>query len=71
MHFTSFIFGFGLLAASLAHPTVDKRDDDGHVTVANLTFHGGPVSYSMVVPADGNVYPTSKRSYTRILNVKR
>jgi hypothetical protein len=37
----------------------DLRARDGFQTV-HLTFHGGPAEYSMAIPADGQVYPTSK-----------
>jgi hypothetical protein len=70
MHFTSFIAAVGLVATSLAHPTntIDRRDEGDRVTVANLTFHGGPASYSMSVPADGQIYPTSKSSLRLFLD---
>jgi len=42
----------GLAAAS----PIEERDTPQTV---HLTFHGGPASYSMAFPADGNVYPTS------------
>lgn len=34
--------------------------EDRQVQVAHLTFHGGPASYELAVPADGTVVQTSK-----------
>ena len=56
MKFTNAILiGLGLVASSTAHP-VEERD----VQVAHLTFHGGPASYDLSVPADGSVVNTSE-----------
>lgn len=41
---------------SLSHPLEDR---DAPQTV-HLTFYGGPASYEMTIPADGQVYPTSE-----------
>ncbi|KAK0102803.1 hypothetical protein ONS95_006400 [Cadophora gregata] len=30
----------------------------------SLTFHGGPASYSLTFPADGNTYPTNSNALT-------
>jgi hypothetical protein len=46
----------GLLASASAIP-LEERDD---VQTVHLTFHGGPAEYSMAIPADGTVYPTSR-----------
>ncbi|KAI1211178.1 uncharacterized protein F4807DRAFT_419288 [Annulohypoxylon truncatum] len=55
MKFSSAIlFGIGLVASSSAHP-LEERD----VQVAHLTFHGGPASYDLAVPADGSVVNTN------------
>ncbi|KAI0120798.1 hypothetical protein F4776DRAFT_631884 [Hypoxylon sp. NC0597] len=48
------LFALGLVTSSLAHP-LDERD----VQVAHLTFHGGPASYQLAVPADGTVVNTN------------
>ncbi|KAI1473142.1 uncharacterized protein F4812DRAFT_40756 [Daldinia caldariorum] len=48
------LFGASLIASSSAHP-VEERD----VQVAHLTFHGGPASYELAVPADGSVVNTN------------
>lgn len=56
MKFTgAILIGLGLVATSTAHP-VEERD----VQVAHLTFHGGPASYDLSVPADGSVVNTSE-----------
>ncbi|OTB09363.1 hypothetical protein M426DRAFT_6637 [Hypoxylon sp. CI-4A] len=55
MMFTSVILlGLGLAASSSAHPLEDRD-----VQVAHLTFHGGPASYELDVPADGTVVYTN------------
>ncbi|GAP89451.1 hypothetical protein SAMD00023353_4000920 [Rosellinia necatrix] len=51
---TSLIATLGLIAGTQAHPAVEAR-----VAVAHLTFHGGPASYSLAVPADGRTVPTN------------
>ncbi|KAI1801329.1 hypothetical protein F4811DRAFT_534880 [Daldinia bambusicola] len=48
------LFGVSLIAGSSAHP-VEERN----VQVAHLTFHGGPASYDLAVPADGSVVNTN------------
>lgn len=40
---------------ALSHP-LEERDG---VQTVHLTFHGGPASYVLNIPADGQVYPTS------------
>ncbi|KAI4865978.1 hypothetical protein F4820DRAFT_418278 [Hypoxylon rubiginosum] len=55
MKFSSTVlFGLGLVAGSHAHP-LEERD----VQVAHLTFHGGPASYDLAVPADGTLVYTN------------
>ncbi|KAI0133886.1 hypothetical protein BJ170DRAFT_678812 [Xylariales sp. AK1849] len=49
------ILGFSFLAGSFAQPLEPR---DGFQAV-HLTFHGGPASYELTIPADGQVYPTS------------
>lgn len=44
-----------LLAGAMALPSKDTRD----VQTAHLTFHGGPASYELAVPADGTEIQTS------------
>ena len=46
----------GLLASASAIP-LDGRQDEAQTV--HLTFHGGPAQYSMAIPADGTVHPTS------------
>lgn len=41
----------------LALPPLEPRED--RVQVAHLTFHAGPVSYQLDVPADGRPVQTS------------
>lgn len=48
---------FGLLATTSAVPL----DDRAAVQTVDLIFHGGPAQYNLTLPADGKVYPTSKR----------
>ncbi|KAI1100366.1 hypothetical protein F4804DRAFT_319190 [Jackrogersella minutella] len=48
------LLSLGLIVSSSAHP-LDERD----VQVAHLTFHGGPASYDLAVPADGTVVNTN------------
>ncbi|KAI0514968.1 hypothetical protein F5B22DRAFT_210988 [Xylaria bambusicola] len=47
------IAGLGLIAGSQAQP-VEERG-----VVAHITFHGGPASYQLSVPADGTPVPTN------------
>ncbi|KXJ88471.1 hypothetical protein Micbo1qcDRAFT_166512 [Microdochium bolleyi] len=54
---------FTLCIAALAaivttKPVLESRS----AQVAHLTFHAGPASYALAVPADGTVVQTSKRS---------
>ncbi|KAI1772194.1 hypothetical protein F4818DRAFT_179085 [Hypoxylon cercidicola] len=56
MKFTSTILlSLGLVAGAYTHP-VEERGD---VQVAHLTFHGGPASYDLAVPADGTLVYTN------------
>lgn len=48
------LFALGSFGSAMAQP-LEERD----VQVAHLTFHAGPVSYQLSVPADGTVVPTS------------
>lgn len=50
------ILAASLFARALAAPTVDARDD---VQTVHLTFHGGPASYNLSIPANGEVFETS------------
>lgn len=51
-----------LYSAILAMATVALSSplEEREVQVAHLTFHGGPASYELAVPADGTVVQTSK-----------
>lgn len=44
------------LVAALPAPELEARTG---IAVVNLKFQGGPASYSLQVPADGNYYPTN------------
>ncbi|KAL7621824.1 hypothetical protein AAE478_007324 [Parahypoxylon ruwenzoriense] len=57
------LFGLGLVASSSAHPLEDRD-----VQVAHLTFHGGPASYELVVPADGTVVNTNNNIAVSIID---
>jgi hypothetical protein len=50
-------------AGAMARPSKDTRD----VQTAHLTFHGGPASYELAVPADGTEIQTSASILFRIL----
>ena len=50
------IIGF---AAAMPAPEAAALEERTGIQVANFVFQGGPASYSMQVPADGNYYPTS------------
>ncbi|KAI1370371.1 hypothetical protein F4677DRAFT_438516 [Hypoxylon crocopeplum] len=64
MKFTSTILvGLGLAASSSAHPLEDRD-----VQVAHLTFHGGPASYELAVPADGTVVYTNSDIAVNIID---
>jgi hypothetical protein len=54
--YASLLFAAGMIASVLGHPS-NKRD----FQTVHLTFSGGPASYTMTIPADGNTYPTSKQ----------
>jgi hypothetical protein len=53
-YLTTLASALGLLASASAIP-LEERD----VQTVHLTFHGGPAEYSLAIPADGVVYPTS------------
>ncbi len=57
-YLTALASALGLLASTSAAP-VEERD----VQTVHLTFHGGPAEYSMAIPADGTVYPTSNHPF--------
>ena len=48
-----------LLGLAVASAVASPLEDRQNVQVAHLTFHGGPASYSLSVPADGREVPTS------------
>ncbi|KAF7560040.1 hypothetical protein G7046_g4105 [Stylonectria norvegica] len=50
------IFTLGLCARVLARPGLEARDD---VQTVHLTFHGGPASYSLEFPANGETFATN------------
>ncbi len=49
------LLGLSMASSALSSP-LENRD----VQTAHLTFHGGPASYELSVPADGTVVYTSK-----------
>ncbi|KAI5859292.1 hypothetical protein GGS23DRAFT_586457 [Durotheca rogersii] len=55
MRFVSTVLGLGLVAQAWAHPVEEPSPP---VQVAHMTFHGGPASYELEVPADGTVVYT-------------
>lgn len=54
MRFTPLLLSLFLTTPSLTHPTEPRSFQTVH-----LTFHGGPASYDLTIPADGTQYPTS------------
>lgn len=59
MQITTALTTLGLAAgAALAQPYSQVSRRDG-IQVAHLTFHGGPASYSLIIPSDGQVFYTS------------
>lgn len=54
---SSLLFTIGMAAAALAHP-LEARD----VQTVHLTFHGGPASYQLALPANGQKVNTSTSS---------
>lgn len=56
MQFTVSLLSLGLVATSGAQALEPRAD----VQTVHLTFHGGPAQYSLAIPADGQVYQTSK-----------
>ncbi|WYZ42477.1 hypothetical protein EsH8_VI_000176 [Colletotrichum jinshuiense] len=53
-----------LAPSSLAHP-LEERDE---VQTVHLTFHGGPASYDLAIPANGQVYPTNNAISVNIID---
>lgn len=49
-----------ILSMSLATTAFASPLEGRQVQTAHLTFHGGPASYELAVPADGRLVPTSK-----------
>lgn len=45
---------------AMATTALSSPLEEREVQVAHLTFHGGPASYELAVPADGTVVQTSK-----------
>lgn len=57
MKFSASILGLSLASVTLAVPAhLESRDD---VQTVHLTFHGGPASYELAIPANGEVFQTS------------
>jgi hypothetical protein len=51
------------LAAPAPAPELDARGGGHHpAQTVHLTFHAGPVSYSLAIPADGSFNPTNQNS---------
>lgn len=61
MKFYTSIASLGIFAVVLAAPAVETRDD---VQTVHLVFHGGPASYNLTIPANGEVFETSRPSRT-------
>ncbi|RYP59707.1 hypothetical protein DL771_010776 [Monosporascus sp. 5C6A] len=55
--FKTAILGLSLATASLSQPLEDRQ-----TRIVHLTFHGGPASYQLDVPADGTVVPTNNNN---------
>ncbi|KAF4970247.1 hypothetical protein FZEAL_10082 [Fusarium zealandicum] len=65
MKFTSFILPIVTSAGALARPNLIERDD---VQTVHLTFHGGPASYEMTFPADGEPRKTNSDINVNIID---
>ena len=61
MQFTLPTLAAVLLGLASAAPAAQENEASTAVQIANLVFHGGPAQYSLAVPADGTVVPTSMR----------
>jgi hypothetical protein len=55
---STILLALGLTATTLAHP-LESRDN---VQTVHLTFHGGPASYQLAIPANGQKFSTSTSS---------
>ncbi|KAK1542353.1 hypothetical protein CPAR01_05740 [Colletotrichum paranaense] len=64
MKFAVLLIPISFILPSLSHPLEDR---DAPQTV-HLTFHGGPASYEMTIPADGQVYPTNNDISVNIID---
>ncbi|KAI1843786.1 hypothetical protein JX266_010045 [Neoarthrinium moseri] len=65
MKFTLFAaLSLGVTANSNATP-LDARDG---VQTVHLTFHGGPASYSLTIPADGKIHQTNNGISVNIID---
>ncbi|TDZ40686.1 hypothetical protein CTRI78_v010195 [Colletotrichum trifolii] len=60
---TSVVATLALSLPSLTQP-LEERD----VQTVHLTFHGGPASYQLTVPADGRIYPTNNGIAVNIID---
>ncbi|RYP08223.1 hypothetical protein DL764_002038 [Monosporascus ibericus] len=57
--FRTTVLGLSLAAASLSQPLEDRQ-----IEVLFFTFHGGPASYELGVPADGTLIPTNHNDFS-------
>ncbi|KXH62827.1 hypothetical protein CNYM01_03688 [Colletotrichum nymphaeae SA-01] len=64
MKFSALLTSISFILPSLSHPLEDR---DAPQTV-HLTFHGGPASYEMTIPADGQIYPTNNDISVNIID---
>ncbi|OLN96244.1 hypothetical protein CCHL11_04459 [Colletotrichum chlorophyti] len=65
MRFTALLLAtLSLALPSLSHP-LEERDG---VQTVHLTFHGGPASYELAIPADGQVYQTDNDISVNIID---
>ncbi|KAI9904449.1 hypothetical protein N3K66_000978 [Trichothecium roseum] len=67
MQITTVLTTLGLAAAALSQPYAPISRRDG-IQVAHLTFHGGPASYSLIIPSDGQVFYTNSDAAINIID---
>ncbi|KAH7369292.1 hypothetical protein B0T11DRAFT_327384 [Plectosphaerella cucumerina] len=61
---STILLALGLTATTLAHP-LESRDN---VQTVHLTFHGGPASYQLAIPANGQKFSTNNAISVNIID---
>ncbi|KAK1998047.1 hypothetical protein LX36DRAFT_700559 [Colletotrichum falcatum] len=65
MKLSSIVFSSLSIFASVLSQPLEERDA---FQTVHLTFHGGPVSYELVIPADGQVHATNSDISVNIID---